>query len=488
MAPECARCPTSSTATAECDQSRTYQRHRPEASVLYGAVSAGLSGFLAERAERNTPAPAFVERSLRAYLRCGLLEHGFCRLRCDACGHELAVALSCKNRGFCPSCLGRRMNDGAAHLVDRVVPDVPIRQWVLSIPPALRILCAFRPEALTRTLHAFVRAVFAFQRRRARKRGLGVGRCGGITVVQRFGSACELNVHFHTLVFDGVYVDDATTGRLQFRPLPAPTAAELEGVTRAVARKARCVLRRAGLLDDQTLVDTANAQPELAGLIAESVSFPKGRVVDPRLARPPSVGHCGVDGFNLHAGVVIGARDSAGRERLCRYLLRPPVSDERLTRLDDGRVELALKTPWRDGTIALRFTPEQFVARLAALIPRPGKNLIRYHGVLAPGARGRSEIVPGPRAVADEGPGRGSTAHVSRPRSGRYLVWAELLRRVFEIDVLKCPTCGGRLRLVSVILDGLSARRYLTGASRVPEPAARPPPPQRDGRAAGAWT
>ena len=163
--------------------------------------------------------------------------------------------------------------------------------------------------------------------------------------------------------------------------------------------------------------------------------------------------------------MAIGARDSAGRESLCRSLLRPPLSDERLTRLDDGR---------RDGTIALRFTPEQFVARLAALIPRPGKNLIRYHGVLAPGARGRSEIVPRPHAVADEVPGRGSTAHVSRPRSGRYLVWAELLRRVFEIDVLKCPTCGGRLRLVSVILDGLSARRYLTGASRVPEPAARP--------------
>jgi hypothetical protein len=106
------------------------------------------------------------------------------------------------------------------------------------------------------------------------------------------------------------------------------------------------------------------------------------------------------------------------------------VSDERLTRLDDSRVELALKTPWRDGTIALRFTPEQFVARLAALVPRPGKNLIRYHGVLAPSARGRSEIVPGSRTVADEA--GGSTAHVSRPRSGLYLVWAELLRRVLR--------------------------------------------------------
>jgi hypothetical protein len=124
------------------------------------------------------------------------------------------------------------------------------------------------------------------------------------------------------VVFDGVYVDDASTGRPQFRPLPAPTAAELEGVTRAVVRKARCALRRAGLLDDQALTDTANAQPELAELIAESVSFPKGRVVDPLLARSPSVGFCGVDGFNLHAGVAIGARDSAAGPRRHRPLRR----------------------------------------------------------------------------------------------------------------------------------------------------------------------
>jgi len=143
-----------------------------------------------------------------------------------------------------------------------------------------------------------------------------------------------------------------------------------------------------------------------------------------------------------------------------------------------------LKTPWCDGTIALQVTPEQFVARLASLIPRPVKNRVRYHGVLAPNARGRSEIVPVSLAVADDA--GGSTARVSRARSGRYLVWAELLRRDFEIDVLKCPTCAGRLRRVSVILDGLSARRPLQGAGRRPEPAARPPPPQRDGRAAGA--
>jgi len=106
-------------------------------------VHGGLETFLAraERAER--PVPRFVERELRAYLRCGLLAHGFVRLRCSACGECRLVAFSCKGRGFCPSCVGRRMADTAAHLVDRVLPPVPVRQWVVSLPHPLRYRLAY---------------------------------------------------------------------------------------------------------------------------------------------------------------------------------------------------------------------------------------------------------------------------------------------------------------------------------------------------------
>ena len=168
--------------------------------------------------------PAFVVRALRGYLDCGLLERGFCRLKCADCGEELAVAFSCKDREFCPSCVGRRMNDTAAHLVDRVLPDVPVRQWVLSLPRAIRVLCAFRPEAQSVALRAFIRTVFAYHRRRARRAGHADGRCGAITVIQRYGSACELNLHFHSVVVDGVYVDEARG--VGFRPLPPPTTRE----------------------------------------------------------------------------------------------------------------------------------------------------------------------------------------------------------------------------------------------------------------------
>lgn len=83
--------------------------------------------------------PRHVERELGEYLRCGILAHRFARVRCNTCDDELVVAFSCKRRGICPSCTRRRMADTAAHLVDRVLPEEPYRQWVLSVPKPLRL-------------------------------------------------------------------------------------------------------------------------------------------------------------------------------------------------------------------------------------------------------------------------------------------------------------------------------------------------------------
>jgi len=94
--------------------------------------------------------PAFVREELEAYLRCGIPAHGFVRVRCDECAASRLVAFSCKRRGFCPSCIGRRMSETAAHLVDRVVPDVPVRQWVLTVPHGLRYAMAHDPNSAKR--------------------------------------------------------------------------------------------------------------------------------------------------------------------------------------------------------------------------------------------------------------------------------------------------------------------------------------------------
>ena len=127
-----------------------YRRHEPERTALYRIVESTLPKFEAALQSGERSAPRFVEREFEDYLACGRLEHGFVRVKCDGCRHEHLVAFSCKRRGFCPSCGARRMVETSAHLVDHVLPHVPVRQWVLSFPYPLRFLFASKPEALSR--------------------------------------------------------------------------------------------------------------------------------------------------------------------------------------------------------------------------------------------------------------------------------------------------------------------------------------------------
>jgi ribosomal protein S27E len=99
------------------------------------------------RAEAGRPLPDYVQEEFDAYLKCGRLEEGFLRVRCEGCHAEKLVAFSCKKRGFCPSCGARRVGETAALLADEVLPERPLRQWVLSLPHALRFLLATDPDA-----------------------------------------------------------------------------------------------------------------------------------------------------------------------------------------------------------------------------------------------------------------------------------------------------------------------------------------------------
>ncbi len=158
--------------------------------MLYQVVAGELESFLARGQERDRPVPGFVEKEFRAFLDCGILAQGFLRLHCPECGQDRLLAFSCKARVWCPSCAGRRMADTAAHLVDRVFPMVPLRQWVLSLPFALRYGMACDRRLTSDVLNVFIRALFGELRRRARQLlGPGSSQCGAVTFVQRFGDA-----------------------------------------------------------------------------------------------------------------------------------------------------------------------------------------------------------------------------------------------------------------------------------------------------------
>jgi hypothetical protein len=177
--------------------------------------------FAARASVRGGHLPRFVDRELRKFVECGVPALGFVRVRCTACGHDRAVPFSCKGRGFCPSCGGRRMAEIAARLVDDILPRSPIRQWVLSLPRPLRYRLAYDAKLCSAVLGVYLRALFGWLRRRARRTGVRDGQPGAVTLVQRFGSAVNLNLHYHTLALDGVYRE--RDGAASFWPVPPPT-------------------------------------------------------------------------------------------------------------------------------------------------------------------------------------------------------------------------------------------------------------------------
>jgi hypothetical protein len=193
-----------------------------------------------------------------------------------------------------------------------------------------------------------------------------------------------------------------------------------------------------------------------------------------RVALPP---RCATsDGYSVHAGVVVGARNREGLERLCRYVCRPPLAKDRLEELPDGSLRLRLKTPWRDGTTSLHLSRLELLQRIVALIPPPSANQVLYFGCLAPRSKLRSAVVPKPRVRKRKPLAADKLVRTEQAsEQSRWVPWAWLLRRVFDSDAWTCPCCGKRMVLRAVVKGPPASSRILRGlaaASRGPPEAA----------------
>jgi len=140
--------------------------------------------------------------------------------------------------------------------------------------------------------------------------------------------------------------------------------------------------------------------------------------------------------------------------------------------LPDGSVLYRLRHRWRDGTSSVIFDPLDLIGKLAALVPPPRFNLVRYHGILAPSARWRSRIVPvEPQEGSDsrscpdcseaKKEGQGKRQENTGKIHPRNYSWAELMKRVFGFDVLKCDACGGRMRILCAINPPTAIKKIL---------------------------
>jgi len=465
---------------------RPYRRREPERTALLAVVRDNLETLLDDarrRSEEGTGYPAFVEKEFRRYVDCGRLGGGFARIRCPACGHEQLVAFSCKGR-ICPSCWGRRASDIAAWLVDEVLPEAPYRQWVLTFPWELRFLLAMNPAFLSDMTGMFLRTLFAWHRARGRRLGIRDGQTGSVTFVQRFGGALQLFPHLHVVVPDGLFVPGQNPGApLMFEPLPPPDDDDIRRlVVRVATRLGNLATRR---------IEEAREKPEwqwpksddalLYGAALEALRMPRQTRASHRHdGDRDGDGHDGdegtkhlcdsADGFSLHAARSIRPDDRHGLEALCRYGLRAPFSNDRLSLDPDGRVRLRLLRPKADGRADIVLEPTAFLRRVAVLVPRPFVNLVRYHGVFANRSRFRAKLPKPPGTLSADHPPAPPTAAPATerptvppapPDRPRRLPWAVLLKRVLDLDALVCPKCDTPMLVLAFITDPAVVQRIL---------------------------
>jgi hypothetical protein len=278
------------------------------------------------------------------------------------------------------------------------------------------------------------------------------------------------------LYLNGVYAAD-NYGKTRFHPIKAPTKSELNSLTHRISQRVAGFLEREGLL----VRDDDNNYLALDGLEDDPMLQIHGYSITYRIATGKQQGRkvftlqtiapmaeqglasgCAADvaGFSLHAGVMSNAQDRCKLERLCRYIARSGVSEKRLAMTTYGKVRYQLKTPYRDGTTHVIFEPLDFIARLAALVPKPRVNLTRFHDVFAPNSRHRVTITPALRNKTKQALPTGQEK--TRAKKHPSMTWAQILKRVFGIEIETCEQCGGAVKVIASIEDPLVIQKILS--------------------------
>jgi hypothetical protein len=328
----------------------------------------------------------------------------------------------------------------------------------------LTILDVLITQALSAQIHTIIRTTIAqYYVNQAVKRGVARQQVqpGSVTFIQRFGSALNLNVHFHCIFLEGVYLDRTAAGlKPRFVKGEPPSDADVAAVVQRISRRVIRTLRSLGYLEAGSDATGATGydplrddEPALAHTLAASVTqriaFGEraGQTVrrigsgfgyegeSPALTGPRCAS---VNGFSLHANTQVPAHRRDQLERLLRYTAHGAVALERLAEDAHGDLVYTFTKPWSDGTTGISLSPLELLEKLAALVPLPRVHLVRYAGCLAPHSKLRDAIIPTPR---QQGVGREEA-----PTGPPSWSWARLLWRVFALDMATClpPLCARR--------------------------------------------
>jgi len=422
------------------------------------------------------------------------------------------------------------MCDEAATITDRILPNVPIRQYVLSLPFELRGLAAIKPDVLTAMGRIFAEEIARVTKRLA---GVAGAETGAVSFPQRFGGSLNLHVHFHTLAVDAVFGKHESGVRVH--EAPPPDKADLDELVRRVHDRALVWLRRHRYADERTAEEHGNDPREQEPLDAfATLALAGGKFVGRPFEHEPAQEasfdkkerrfSASYEGFDVHCAVRIDKDDDEGRERLVRYCARPPFVLERIEPMKDGRVAYRMKTPRRGSTHRV-MTPMECMARLAILVPPPYFPLTRFHGVFAARSSWRPLVTPKPpdgaarpksrKPCEDREPPapvdktttptpelrpsanatesspallvtatRDDPAVITVKHWGRLLEgalyaassrldWAVLMKRTHGLDVLVCPRCQATMRPIATITEPAAIRDILIHLDVRAEPLPR---------------
>jgi hypothetical protein len=409
-----------------------YRPRRPQASPLYRLIQEFRTVYDERFARRWGSWRPVVAEVVEKFLACGILTHGFARVRCGACKHEFLLAFSCKCRYFCPSCHAKRLALWGLWLEGTLLADVPHRQVVLTVPKRLRPYFLYDRTLLGELARVAARTVTAFWRATIGEQDLSVGI---VASIQTHGSLANWHPHLHLLVTDSGFRPDGT-----FVHLPLHDVATLTEAFR------RAVLK---MFVQRELMEVETAQGMLA--------WPHA-------------------GFHVHDAVRAAADDTAFTVRLARYCARNPLALGRMV-YDEEERAVTYHSDKSTGPTAGRETTDalEFLARVTSHIPNKGQVLQRYYGWYSSRQRGSRRQATGdggegPLALVEPEP---AAVREARRR------WAELLRRIFEVDPLACPRCGTAMRIVAFITAPTTIDSILDHLRHTHRRQRAPPKPQR---------
>jgi len=370
-----------------------------------------------------------VMKVIYKYLDCGDLHKGFARVKCCDCNHEYLVAFSCKSRHFCPSCHQRRVVEFGEYLSTEVLEDVPHRQWVFSLPKRLRVYFMYDRKLLAKLSRCVNDALSDYLKQTVTFEDATPGI---VCAVQTFGDFLNFNPHLHIIATDGCFNENN-----DFMVGLSPKAEDLIPAFKQAIFK---LLLKEGKISN-ALIENMNSWVH--------------------------------DGFHVYCCKAIYSWDNEGLERLGQYIVRAPLSQERMKYIsehqtNDGKAKVIYKGKTSKKTQV--FSALDWLARLITHIPNKGEQMVKYYGYYSNKSRGmrkKDEEIQKPNECNECNDISEIDAEINKlmfsnmKRKKFNKSWAKLIHKVYNVDPLKCSQCGGNMKIISFIEEESLIKKIL---------------------------